>query len=130
MPTSSGALPPVTERMPENPYVMEMDGDRQTGKYGGALNVLMARSKDVRQMVVYGYARLVKYSRDFELVPDILEAANVEEGRIFTLRLRKGHGKKKLKVTAVAPYLSRGFEKLGATSIRPSSLGELGLPTS
>jgi len=40
-----------------------------------------------------------------------------EECPILFLRLRKGHGKGKLKVTAVAPYLSRGFEKLGAALI-------------
>ncbi|MGX6601528.1 NADH-quinone oxidoreductase subunit G [Micromonosporaceae bacterium Da 78-11] len=40
-----------------------------------------------------------------------------EECPILFLRLRKGHGKGKLKVTAVAPYLSRGFEKLGATLV-------------
>ena len=88
---AAGALPPAAERLPENPYVMQMDGGRTAGKYGGDLNILMARSKDVRQLVVYGYARLVKYNREFELVPDILEAIDVKEGRIFTLRLRKGH---------------------------------------
>lgn len=88
---SAGKLPPVGERLPEKPFVVRMDGGRTAGKYGGALDILMARSKDVRQMVVYGYARLVKYDRNFELVPDILEAVDVEDGRIFTLRLRKGH---------------------------------------
>ena len=88
---AAGKLPPVAERLPENPYVVAMDGGRQAGKYGGELNILMGRSKDVRQMVVYGYARLVKYNRNFELVPDILEAVEIEEGRVFTLRLRKGH---------------------------------------
>lgn len=88
---AAGSLPPVAERLPENPYVVAMDGGRQVGKYGGELNILMGRSKDVRQMVVYGYARLVKYNRNFELVPDILEAVEIEEGRVFTLRLRKGH---------------------------------------
>ena len=87
----AGKLPTVAERLPGKPYVVRMDGDRKPGKYGGDLNVLMARSKDVRQMVVYGYARLVKYNPDFELIPDILEAIDVEEGRIFTLHLRKGH---------------------------------------
>ncbi|MEN8195325.1 MAG: ABC transporter substrate-binding protein [Pseudomonadota bacterium] len=87
----AGKLPSVTERLPEKPYVMQMDSGRKAGKYGGDLNILMARSKDVRQLVVYGYARLVKYNRNFELVPDILEALSVEEGRIFTLRLREGH---------------------------------------
>jgi peptide/nickel transport system substrate-binding protein len=90
-PVAAGKLPSVAERLPEKPYVVQMDGGRKAGKYGGDLNILMARSKDVRQMVVYGYARLVKYDRNFELVPDILEAADIEEGRVFTLRLRKGH---------------------------------------
>ncbi|MEU4559206.1 NADH-quinone oxidoreductase subunit G [Actinoplanes sp. NPDC023936] len=40
-----------------------------------------------------------------------------EECPILFLRLRKGHQKKKLQVTAVSPYLSRGFEKLGATLV-------------
>jgi NADH-quinone oxidoreductase subunit G len=40
-----------------------------------------------------------------------------EECPILFLRLRKGHGKKSLQVTAVAPYLSRGFEKLGAALV-------------
>ncbi|MEU4419488.1 NADH-quinone oxidoreductase subunit G [Actinoplanes sp. NPDC024001] len=40
-----------------------------------------------------------------------------EECPILFLRLRKGHVKRKLTVTAVAPYLSRGFEKLGAALI-------------
>ena len=88
---TAGKLPPVAERLPANPYVVQMDDGREPGKYGGDLNILMGRAKDVRQMVVYGYARLVKYGRNFELVPDILEAVEVEEGRIFTMRLRKGH---------------------------------------
>jgi NADH-quinone oxidoreductase subunit G len=40
-----------------------------------------------------------------------------EECPILFLRLRKGHGKGKLAVTAVAPFLSRGFEKLGAALV-------------
>ncbi|GAB2613665.1 NADH-quinone oxidoreductase subunit G [Paractinoplanes abujensis] len=40
-----------------------------------------------------------------------------EECPILFLRLRKAHGRKKLQVTAVSPFLSRGFEKLGATLV-------------
>jgi len=40
-----------------------------------------------------------------------------EECPILFLRLRKGHDKNKLQVTAVAPYLSRGFEKLDAALV-------------
>ncbi|MDT5042069.1 MAG: NADH-quinone oxidoreductase subunit [Actinoplanes sp.] len=40
-----------------------------------------------------------------------------EECPILFLRLRKGHGKGTLQVTTIAPYLSRGGEKLGAALI-------------
>jgi NADH-quinone oxidoreductase subunit G len=40
-----------------------------------------------------------------------------EECPILFLRLRKGHGKKKLQVTGLAPYLSRGLEKLDAALV-------------
>jgi peptide/nickel transport system substrate-binding protein len=42
-------------------------------------------------LVLYGYARLVGYRTDWSLAPDILAGLDVEEGRIFTLHLRKGH---------------------------------------
>ncbi|WP_430781028.1 NADH-quinone oxidoreductase subunit G [Actinoplanes sp. G11-F43] len=40
-----------------------------------------------------------------------------EESPILFLRLRKGHNRRKVRVTAVSPYLSRGLEKLGAALI-------------
>lgn len=40
-----------------------------------------------------------------------------EECPILFLRLRKAHFRGKIKVTAVAPFLSRGFEKLGAALV-------------
>ncbi len=40
-----------------------------------------------------------------------------EECPILFLRLRKAHYKKRLNVFAVAPFLTRGYEKLGATLI-------------
>ncbi|GAA0783954.1 ABC transporter substrate-binding protein [Roseibium denhamense] len=40
---------------------------------------------------VWGYARLVGYNEDLELVPDLLEDVEVEDGRIFTLHTREGH---------------------------------------
>ena len=42
-------------------------------------------------MVVYGYARLVGYTPEGTLAPDIARAVEVEDGRIFTFRLRPGH---------------------------------------
>lgn len=87
-----GKLPPVDQRVPANPLVEPMtDTGRTVGKHGGDLRVLMAGARDVRMMVVYGYARLVGYNHKYEIVPDILEKVDVQDDRIFTLRLRKGH---------------------------------------
>ena len=88
----AGTLPPLAERLPEAPFVNALDRPWQAaGKYGGQLRLLMAKSRDLRQMTVYGYARLVGYDADLELKPDILERVEVEDNRVFTLHLRRGH---------------------------------------
>jgi peptide/nickel transport system substrate-binding protein len=97
---ASGKLPPLAQRLPASPRVMA----GVDGRFGGALRLLMGRSKDVRLMTVYGYARLVGYDRDYALVPDILEAVEVDEGRRFTLRLRAGH-----RWSDGAPFTSEDF---------------------
>lgn len=87
---ASGALPPVEQRLPDPPLVADLNGEGlSVGKYGGSLRMLMARQKDIRMLVVYGYARLVGYNRKLEIVPDILESVKVEDQRIFTFRIRK-----------------------------------------
>ena len=48
--------------------------DWTTGRYGGDLRMLMAKDRDIRMMVVYGYARLVGYDEKLRFVPDILES--------------------------------------------------------
>ena len=89
---ASGELPPVGSRLPKDVSVADLSKPGlETGRHGGSLRLLMGRAKDTRMMVVYGYARLVGYDRDFNLVPDILSGIDIEEGRIFTMRLRKGH---------------------------------------
>ena len=88
----SGKLPAVEQRVPADPYVSRLEkSGRKIGRHGGVLNTLMARSKDVRLMVVYGYARLIKFNRKLELEPDILKRVDVEGGHIFTFYLRPGH---------------------------------------
>jgi len=83
-----GELPPVIARLPAEPAIVEPD---TPGRHGGELRLLMSRSKDIRYMVVNGYARLVGYDTDYTLVPDLLRAVEVEDGRVFTFRLRAGH---------------------------------------
>lgn len=88
---ANGKLPPVVDRLPQNPSVVSLTGEKSIGKHSSSLRTLIGRSKDVRLLVVYGYARLVGYDEKYELVPDILQNIEVEEGRRFTLHLRPGH---------------------------------------
>src|SRR3546814_13016455 len=53
--------------------------------------MLSRGGRDARDLVLFGYARLVAWDEDLALVPDILESIAVEEERIFTLALRPGH---------------------------------------
>ncbi len=85
-------LPPLAERIPAEPSVVDLAAvGGVSGQYGGTLRTLMAYSKDARLITVYGYARLAAYDRNLEIVPDILADVDVEDGRVFTLRLRRGH---------------------------------------
>lgn len=87
-----GNLPPIGERLPDTPLVVDLEAKGRTfGTQGGTLRTLVTRSKDVRQMVVYGYARLVGYGPDYELYPDILRDIEVIEDRKYILHLRPGH---------------------------------------
>ncbi len=88
----AGRLPPVDKRVPQKPLVVPLgEAGTSIGHYGGTLNTLAGRSRDTRLFTIYGYARLVGYDRQLNIVPDILESLDVQEGRIFTLHLRKGH---------------------------------------
>ncbi len=89
---AAGELPPMAQRLPDNPFVVDMPSLGKThGKYGGTIRTLMASSKDIRMMTVYGYSRLVGFDGELNLVADILESFEVSEGRIFTFKLRKNH---------------------------------------
>ena len=100
-----GDLPPIAERIPDTPIIVDLEAKgRSFGTPGGTLRTMITRTKDVRQMVVYGYARLVGYDENYELRPDILRDFDVEEGRIFTLHLRPGH-----RWSDGAPFTSEDF---------------------
>jgi len=65
--------------------------DRKIGKQGGKLRTLISKGKNIRYMVVWGYARLIGFDENYNLKADILESFEQENDRVFTLRLRKGH---------------------------------------
>ena len=87
----SGELPSVEARLPAQPQLAQLGAHKTTGMHGGQLRMLMGKQKDIRQIVIYGYARLVGYTPELELKADILESYEVFENRVFTLHLRKGH---------------------------------------
>ena len=121
---AAGELPPMQERLPEHPRALSFKRPYQSrGKSGGDLTVLMGRSKDVRIMTVYGYARLVVYDLDYRIVPDILEKFSVEEGRIFTFHLRKGH-----RWSDGHPFTAEDFRYFWEDIATNEELSKYGLP--
>ncbi|MGO4406913.1 ABC transporter substrate-binding protein [Bosea sp. RAF48] len=89
---NAGTLPPVAQRLPAVPRLIDLGKlGRTPGRHGGNIRMLMGDQRDVRMMTLYGYTRLMVYDENLELVPDVLESCNVEDGRVFTLRLRAGH---------------------------------------
>jgi peptide/nickel transport system substrate-binding protein len=118
---AAGTLPPVAARVPQAPDVVE--DIESIGRPGGELRMLMASPKDTRIMVVYGYARLVAYRPNLEIVPDILERIDVEQGRIFTLHLRPGH-----KWSDGQPFTSEDFRYWFEDVASNKELSVAGLP--
>ena len=86
---------------PAQPAVVDVP---KVGHHGGSLRMLVSNAQDTRLLVVYGYARLVGYDAELNLVPDILEEVEVEDGRQFTMRLRAGH-----RWSDGAPFTSEDF---------------------
>jgi peptide/nickel transport system substrate-binding protein len=115
---ASGKLPKVEDRVPADPAVIDT-----SGKPGGELRMLMAGPKDTRMMVVYGYARLVGYTPALELQPDILKSIDVEDGRTFTLHLRKG-----MKWSDGAPFTTEDFRYWFEDVANNPQLSPSGLP--
>ena len=105
MEVKRGDLPPIYERLPDTPLIVDLPAKGRTfGIQGGTLRTLVSRSKDVPQMVIYGYARLMGYAPDYSLYPDLLRDVEVEDGRKFTMHLRPGH-----KWSDGAPFTSADF---------------------
>src|SRR6516164_5859553 len=118
----SGKLPRVNERLPSVPEVAKSE---TIGNPGGELRMLMGGPKDTRMMVVYGYARLVGYTPALKLMPDILASLEVQDGRMFTLHLRKGH-----KWSDGHPFTSEDFRYWFEDVAQDSKLSPSGVPVS
>ena len=121
---ATGVLPPIALRLPATPSVVSYAGTaKEPGRYGGALTMLMARAKDTRMAVVYGYARLVAYDAEYRLKPDIVERFEVKDGRIFTFTLRKGH-----RWSDGAPFTTDDFRYWWEDVVHNKVLSRFGVP--
>lgn len=101
----AGTLPPVAERIPQDPLIVDLAAKgRDFGTPGGTLRTMVTRSKDIRQMVVYGYARLIGFDHEYNIVPDLLASFDNDDNRKFTLHLRPGH-----KWSDGTPFTSEDF---------------------
>ena len=91
---AAGELPPVSQRLPDTPATVTFGSEVKpenrtvTGKHGGTLRMLMGKGKDIRMMMVYGYARLIGYDQNLKLTADLLAGFEVADGREFTFHLR------------------------------------------
>ena len=117
-------LPPLAERLPRDPRV-DLPGRKgwKQGRYGGSLRLLTRGGRDPRDMVLLGYARLVVWDENFELVPDILKSVTVEDGRIFTFTLREGH-----RWSDGRPFTTADFRFWWAEVANNKELSPQGLP--
>ena len=117
---TGGTLPPVAERLPQVPRVIN---DREVGQHGGDLRIIMSRARDTRLMTVYGYARLVGYNTGFEIGPDLLESFEVTDDRIFTFNIRAGH-----KWSDGQPFTAEDFRYWWEDVANNEALSPLGPP--
>jgi peptide/nickel transport system substrate-binding protein len=87
---SVGNLPPVEERLPENPLVVE---PLEIGVYGGTWRRVMSGVGDDGNLVrTTSYEPLVRWDAEYnQVIPNVAERWEVsEDGRVFTFYLRPG----------------------------------------
>jgi len=86
---AAGELPPVAERLPSNPRVVEPV--EQAGLYGGAMRDLYDGNR-LAEFREYGYENLVRWNPDgTAVIPNIAESWEIsEDGTTYTFTLREG----------------------------------------
>ena len=121
---ASGALPPMADRLPKNPRVIDLAAmGRETGRYGGTVRMVVGSAREVRLMPFYSYARLMGYDGDLNLQPDVLASCDAVDDRIYTLHLREGH-----RWSDGAPYTAEDFTYCWNDVLNNEVLYRSGLP--
>src|SRR5690606_2063247 len=87
---AAGELPPVEERLPENPLVIAVD--QEIGQYGGVIRRGFTGPGDHNNYTRWAYDSLLRFSVDgSEIVPHIIESWEASDDfHTWTLHLRPG----------------------------------------
>ena len=88
---AAGSLPPVKDRLPENPLVIKPV--ERVGRYGGDWNHALVGGGSLSMLFRYqAYEPLLRYTPDWSgVVPNVAESFEGDaEGKVYTIRLRKG----------------------------------------
>ena len=117
-------LPPVVQRVPADLEVANLAAEgRRTGRPGGVLRMMLSKEKDIRLLSSWGYARLVGWTPQLVLKPDLLKSIEVKDGRVFTMHLRAGH-----KWSDGAPFTSDDFRYFWQDIANNVELSPKGVP--
>ncbi len=86
----AGALPPVEDRLPENPLVI--DPPEQIGPYGGVWRRFGTGPEDISAMTAVMYEVLFRWDPMMEeILPNLATDWEVrEDGRVYVFHLRRG----------------------------------------
>jgi peptide/nickel transport system substrate-binding protein len=87
---ASGQLPPVDERLPENPLVVEPV--EEIGVYGGTWLLLADLASEIQRMAGFPGVGLLMWNREQTApAPSLVESWDIEaDGKEFVLHLRRG----------------------------------------
>lgn len=87
---ASGELPPVEERLPKEPAVVEVV--EEIGQYGGTWQRAALGVNDIQLVARLSYETLVRWNHDAtDVVPNVAKDYEItNDGRTFTFYLREG----------------------------------------
>ena len=85
----AGKLPPLKERLPENPLVLEPA--QEIGTYGGRWSTFIQGVDGASVYENIGYEPLVRWTPDFTgIMPNIVEWERSDDGREYVFHCRRG----------------------------------------
>ncbi|HLP08552.1 MAG TPA: ABC transporter substrate-binding protein [Opitutaceae bacterium] len=87
---AAGKLPPVEQRLPRNPMLVEPE--QQLGTYGGVWHLAMVGDERLFMRRVMAYENLVRWDRDWtRVIPNVAQSFEASaDARTFTFKLREG----------------------------------------